>query len=214
MATITKSIRLSIQDGVGVVGLTILDENLATVVARTTAGISRIIEGEDWGEYAKKITLPDGVDNGVLVWDYGVSSPGTSREFDLRGSDSGSSDAKSGGGIIHARIAYNSLAPDEYLEIIQGEEKILTFIVEADGRFDLAEAIAISVKLADPTGTAIVKNNASITRVTEELDVQVFRVTLTSANTLALTEGLLRIEISIDSQKAVLTHTLKVIKAL
>ncbi len=120
----------------------------------------------------------------------------------------------SGGGVINGRIAYSSLAPDEFLEIIQGEEKVLTFIVEADGRFDQAEADSISIKLKDPAGNTVSKNNSTITRVTQELDVQVFRVTLDADDTSALAEGLLRIEIALDTQKTVVTHALKIIEAL
>jgi hypothetical protein len=120
----------------------------------------------------------------------------------------------SGGGILSARIAFSSLTRSKYLEIIQGEEKILTFIVEADGRFDNASADAITVKLMDPAGNLVSKSDADITRITEELDVQVFRVTLDSDDTTLLETGLIRIEIAFDSQKAVLTHVMKVIEAL
>lgn len=121
---------------------------------------------------------------------------------------------RSGGGVLNARIAYSSLAPDEFLEIIQGEEKLLTFIVEADGRFDSASANLISVKIKDPTGETVNKTNDDITRVTEELDIQVFRTTLTTSETNSLSGGLARIEIVLDTQKAVLTHAVKVIESL
>ncbi len=122
--------------------------------------------------------------------------------------------ADSGGGVLNARIAYSSLAPDNFLLVVQGEEKILTFIVEADGRFDETSANLISVKLKDPSGNTVTKLNSTINRVTEESDIQVFRTTLSPSDTNALGAGLLRIEVAFDSQKAVLTHTLKVVESL
>jgi hypothetical protein len=121
---------------------------------------------------------------------------------------------KSGGGTLQAKIGEASLAPSKFLEIIQGEEKIITFVVEADGRFDLASAGSISVKLADPFGNVVTKTNANIDRVAEELDVQVFRTTLSPLETATLRGGLLRIEIAFDDQKARLTHALKMVAAL
>jgi hypothetical protein len=135
------------------------------------------------------------------IWEYGT------RELTTQG-------GASGGGILHAKIASSSLNPDEFLEVIQGEEKILTFIVEADGRFDNATAEEISVKLADTKGNSVVLEDIDVERITEELDIQVFRVTLTPEQTASLEGGLLRIQISFDTQKAILTHSMKIREAL
>lgn len=122
----------------------------------------------------------------------------------------------SGGGTLSARIGIISLTSQDFLEIVQGEQKTITLIVEAHGRFDLASFNAITVKLADVEGTVITKTegDGSIVRVCEEYDVQVIRCTLTDSDTSQLTEGLLQIEIAFDDQKARLTHSLKILETL
>lgn len=63
--------RLPIQDGVGTVGYTIYGPDLVEVSARTTANIQRMFEGDSWAEYAAVVTLPDGVTEGLILWDTG-----------------------------------------------------------------------------------------------------------------------------------------------
>jgi hypothetical protein len=130
---------------------------------------------------------------------------------------------ETGGGVLHAKIADSSIHPNKYIEIIQGEQKTLTFIVQADlGMFQLADPEYIAVKIQDPEGNLIVKeflgssdtSDSSIEKVTTELDIQVFRVTLDAADTLELQGGVARIELTIDEQKARLTHSVKVIETL
>lgn len=128
-----------------------------------------------------------------------------------------SDEPKSGGGILTAHISeVPSLPlPKDYMEVIQGEEKILTFIVTASGRFDRAVVDSITVKFRGPTGTVITKTeDGSILRVCQELDVQVIRVTLTPEDTVSLTDGLLHVELAFDLQKAVVTNSLKLIPQL
>jgi hypothetical protein len=126
----------------------------------------------------------------------------------------------SGGGTLTARVGQASLAPDKFLPIIQGEEKTITFIVEAVGRFNEAQAETITVKMRGPgaNATTIQKDTdddpAAFVRVTEELDVQVFRVTLDPTDTAALSAGLTRIEIDFDNQKAMLTHSVKIVESV
>lgn len=122
----------------------------------------------------------------------------------------------SGGGILSARIGVVSLTSNDYLEIIQGEEKIVTIIIEAHGRFDTEQFDSISVKMADTEGNTVEKTeeDESIERVCEALDVQVIRCTLSPDDTASLVDGLLQIEITLDSQKARLTHALKVLEQI
>lgn len=63
--------RLPIQNGVGTVGYTVYGDDLSEAAARSTAGVVRLFEGDEWAEYAVVITLPDGVTEGVVVWDDG-----------------------------------------------------------------------------------------------------------------------------------------------
>lgn len=121
---------------------------------------------------------------------------------------------KSGGGVLTARIGISQLNRSKFLEIIQGEEKDLTLIVEAEGRFDLESASEITVTLADPSGNKITKADEDITRVCEELDVQVIRLTLEEDETSILTSGLCIIEVSFDGQKAQLKQSLKIIESI
>lgn len=120
-----------------------------------------------------------------------------------------------GAALLSARVSYSSINPRKgYTEIIQGEEKVITFIVEADGRFDQAVPDDITVTFADPEGNVVTKSNATITRLAEELDIQVFRVSLDSTDTNTLVDGLAKIEIKVDTQKAYLTHSMKVVEAI
>jgi hypothetical protein len=130
---------------------------------------------------------------------------------------------KTSGGTFHAQISNSSLHPRKYLEIIQGEEKIITFIVEPlSGLFDQATPEFLEVKIADPLGTLVTITDASgsdsdsgeLERLTQELEVQVFRITLTSDDTRVLSSGVAKIEITIDTQKARLTQALKVVEEL
>lgn len=136
---------------------------------------------------------------------------------------------KTGGGTMSARVSISSVAPNKFLEIIQGEERVITFLVESEtGSFFEATPDFISVKIADPKGNVIFKEeiledeetsesealDSPITRVTQELDVQVFRLRLDPEDTLQLTGGLARIEIAIGTQKARLTHAIKMVEQI
>jgi hypothetical protein len=124
--------------------------------------------------------------------------------------------SNSGGGILFARIGIVSLTSQDFLEIIQGEQKVITFIVEAHGRFVTQSFGEIVVKIADAAGTVITKteDDSAVVRVCEELDVQVLRCTLSEEDTALLVAGLTQIEIAFDNQKSRLTHSLKVIEQI
>lgn len=115
----------------------------------------------------------------------------------------------SGGGTLRARLGQTVVNQQEFLEIIQGESKLLTFIVE--GRFMLESFSSLNVKLADVSGYVVEKLDASITRVCEAFDVQVLRCTLTADDTDGLAAGLAKIEIAFDTQKARLLQAIKII---
>ena len=129
---------------------------------------------------------------------------------------SGSSESGSGGGTLSARIGVVSLSEKDYLPIVQGEEKTVTFIVEAHGRFVDASADAITVKFKDAAGTLIIKteNDDSVIRVCEQLDIQIVRCVLSEDDTNSLVAGLLLIEIAFDNQKARLTHSIEIIETI
>lgn len=213
MTNIVTRARLPIEAGVGTVGVQVIADDYTLVISRTTSGIHLIFDGDGFGEYAKTITLPTGLTQGFVVWDDG-SRHGTSEAFNLIESSGGGGSADSGGGIVRGWIAHSSLSPDEYLQIIQGEEKILTFVCEANGRFDQTSADEIQVIIQDVEGNVILKVDSDVTRVCEQLDVQVFRITLSPTNTNTLQEGLLSIEVSFDTQKCRIEHTMKVLEAL
>jgi hypothetical protein len=126
-------------------------------------------------------------------------------------------ESHSGGGVLNARIAYSSLTPEDFLQIVQGEEKLITFIVEATGRFASQSCTNIVVKFADAAGTVVIKDeyeSGDIERVTEELDVQILRCLLSASETASLVAGLLIIEIAFDNQKARLTHSLNLLEQI
>jgi hypothetical protein len=126
-------------------------------------------------------------------------------------------ESHSGGGVLNARIAYSSLTPEDFLQIVQGEEKLITFIVEATGRFISQSCTNIVVKFADAAGTVVIKDeyeSGDLERVTEELDVQILRCLLSASETASLVAGLLIIEIAFDNQKARLTHSLNLLEQI
>lgn len=121
----------------------------------------------------------------------------------------------SGGGVLSGRIGIGSLTSNNYLEVVQGEQKTITFVVEALGRFSQAVADSIVVKFADSAGTVITKiEDGAIERVCQELDVQILRCTLSNTDTTSLEAGLMQIEISFDLQKANLSQTMKIIEQI
>lgn len=86
--------------------------------------------------------------------------------------------------------------------------------MEAKGRFVQPEAEEITVKFRDPKKVVQTVEGDAIERVTEELDIQVFRATLTAIQTAAMSSGLSVIEIAFDSQKTVITHAVNVLEAI
>ena len=114
--------------------------------------------------------------------------------------------------IINARIGVPSLTAREYVEIIQGEDRDLTFIVE--GQFDQPVSDSINARFKDVKNVLIEKEDSEIERVCEDEEVQVFRLSLTSLETITFTPGMLRIEVSIDDQKARLLRSLLVVESI
>ena len=120
----------------------------------------------------------------------------------------------SGGGSLEGKLADSSLINKKYVDIIQGEEKILTFIVQANGRFVNAEPTDITVKFTDSgkgsNKVIITKVNGQVTRITEEYDIQVFRVTLDPEDTEDLKTGNVTIDISFDNQKCRIEQAMRI----
>jgi len=152
----------------------------------------------------------------IRVGDYQIRSSGDpikeARKYNWNGKTETLA-SLSGGGVLLAQIGIVSLTTSDFLEIVQGEEKIITFIVQAHGRFDTDVFGNIIVKLKDPAGTVITKTelDGSIERVCQAFDVQVIRCILSPEDTTLLVAGLLQIELMFDNQKARLTHSLKVL---
>ena len=119
-----------------------------------------------------------------------------------------------GGGVLTASLADSSLSPRKRFELIKGEQKTLTFVAMASGRFSSATPTTITVKIKDAAGTTITKNNVDVTRITEEADLQVVRVTLTPSETSSLRSGYVTVELSFDNDKAVLTTSLFIISGI
>ncbi len=71
MSTIISEAMLPIADGVGTVGVTVYDEDGAELIARSTASVVKIFDGEDYGIYMKKLTISDAELRGVCIWDDG-----------------------------------------------------------------------------------------------------------------------------------------------
>ena len=113
-----------------------------------------------------------------------------------------------GGGTLTAKVGDSTLSPRKRLEVIGGEQKTITLITEANGRFNDATPTDITIKLKDSAGTTITKTNASVTRITEEADIQVDRITLTPSETNSLVAGYVIIELNFDGQKALLKTSL------
>ncbi len=158
------------------------------------------------------LELPDGVYNPVAaVGD--IEDTGTNGSF-ITSYEIAIPEVGSGGGVVSVRIGVASLTPEEYLEIVQGEQKTITFIAEAKGRFNQAVADEITVKFRDPKKVVQTVEGDAIERVTQELDIQVFRGTLTSEQTLAMAPGLSLIEIAFDEQKATASYAVNILEAI
>lgn len=180
------------------------------VTAWSTTGVVEVLNGNYYIVVPIEDTDPDPT---IIVVDTGDGSETYTRAVVSLGfSPQSLLDVQSGGGVLFGRIGASSLSPENYLEIVQGEEKLITFVVEAIGRFDLASAGEISVRIKDPRGNAIEIDNESIERTCEELDVQVIRAAITAEDSMVLQSGVARIEIQFDNQKAVLKHHLKIIE--
>lgn len=190
---------------------TIVDDAPVDVTAWTTEGVTESFNGNYYLRVPIEDTDPDPL---LIVADTGEGGGISFSKaiLALKFKPESLTEVKSGGGILHARIAGGSLSPEKYLEIIQGEEKVITFIVEADGRFDNAVATSIEVRIQDPRGNKVYIGNANIERVCEQLDIQVIRATITEMASLSLIQGIAKIEISFDDQKARLSHALKIIE--
>lgn len=115
---------------------------------------------------------------------------------------------------LTARVSNPFETPAKFLEIVQGEQKTIMFVVDPDGVFASASATAISVTFTDSSGSKIVIPNGSISRLLQRVDIQVLQATLGTPDTAALVDGIVRIEIAFDSEKARLSYSLKIVKAL
>lgn len=177
----------------------------------TTTGVVEVT----FGNYAMSVPIEDtDPDPTYIVMNTGDGSPLIRVVKALSFDPDKLARVFSGGGILSARVADSSLAPSRFLEVIQGEEKVVTFIVEANGRFVTDSPAVISAVFKDPEDNVVEKEDSEIDRVCEALDIQVIRVTLTPEDTMLLTEGLLIIELSFDDQKARLLQALKVIPTI
>ena len=132
------------------------------------------------------------------------------------GAISGGSGGVSGGGTLRARVAGNYEIDGERISIVQGEEKTLEFIVEIDTAFPDATPADINVVVKDTSKAAntFTIPNADITRLCEANRVQVFQATFTSEDTATLEPGLVKVQVSIDDLKVVMTHTLLIKESL
>jgi hypothetical protein len=74
MSTIITKATLPIADGVGTVGVKVMDEDGVELIARSTAGVVLIADGSDYGVYMKKITVSDAELRVVCVWDDGAGN--------------------------------------------------------------------------------------------------------------------------------------------
>ncbi|MEO0249733.1 MAG: hypothetical protein ABIN58_09425, partial [candidate division WOR-3 bacterium] len=76
----------------------------------------------------------------------------------------------------------------------------------------------ITVKIKDVKKNLVVKRETDpdnpIQRVAQELDVQVLRCTLLPEDTEDLVSGIVKIEISFDNQKAILSYAMKVLETV
>lgn len=126
----------------------------------------------------------------------------------------GGSGGDAGGGVLIAYLGFTSSHPGDYYNIVQGEQKRLTLVVEAIGRFVASSATSITVSFQDSAGVTVSVVNADVTRVTEAIDLQVLRVTLSAIQTAAMAPGVVQVELDFDNQKAILQNSIQIVKEL
>ena len=124
------------------------------------------------------------------------------------------SESATAGGLSFV-VYVGSVDPDRPVtDVVQGETKQLTFVVQARGSFATATPTAITVKFKDEEGNLVTVANGDIDRITEDFNFQVFRLSLTGVSTATLQPGYLSVEITIDTEKAQVREGLRVVEAL
>lgn len=75
MTTFASSATLPVADGAGTVGYVVWNiDGTAVVVPHTTAGVSQIYDGIDYGIYSAAIMVPDNITGCVVIWDDGADT--------------------------------------------------------------------------------------------------------------------------------------------
>lgn len=190
--------------------VTIVDDAVVEVTDWSTEDVVEVAEGNYYMRIPIDDTYPSPL---IIIADTGEPQPFTRAILALKFRPETLTEVKSGGGTLSARIGYGSLSRrGEYLEIVQGEHRDLTIIVEADGRFDNAVAEEITVRIKDPKKNVVTIPNGEIARITERLDIQVIIVGLSPAYTGSLQGGVCEFDIVFDSQIAKMKHAVKIIE--
>lgn len=128
--------------------------------------------------------------------------------------DVASGSGSGGGGLgLIAYVGSVSKKAKVY-DIVQGEQRAVTILVEAESNFADTTPTSISVVIEDDAGNLVTKNNASITRVLEDSKFQVIRFTLSTADTESLSSGYAKVEISFDNEKALVKNAIRIVEGL
>lgn len=96
------------------------------------------------------------------------------------------------------------------VDIIQGEQKVITLISEDSSGFPSAEPTSIEVKLQDSARHVLTKSNGDIERLLEDEHIQVVRFTLTPTDTALLEPGFIKLQIAYDLVRSLLELPIKV----
>lgn len=124
----------------------------------------------------------------------------------------GSGSQTAGGLRLQGRFGSFNPVDGDYIDVVQGEQKKLLIILEAvTGALPVDTPLDVAIEFADVQSNKVTIANADVTRVLSRVDLQVYEITLTTANTAALSAGALKVEVTADNQKARLDEMVRII---
>ncbi len=114
-----------------------------------------------------------------------------------------------GSGIL--RVSIDGASPEnQILDVFQGEQKTIKFIITTSGAFDNSVPVSVGMKISDSVGLLLILGPDRVSVVGGDYNVQVVSVTLTAAETNAFVADFLSVYVLLDSQIGRLGNNLRI----